>query len=442
MRSNKVTIRSFDWTIILLYLAMTMIGLINAHSSGYYGDSVSFFNPDTQSGRQFIWFGVSIAAAVFIILLERSFIKNSAYIFYGIIMLMLVAVLFFPPINGQRSWFGYGSFGIQPSEFAKTATALALARFMSTINIRIQNRRDTARAILLLLAPCILIYLQPDAGTLLVFLGFVFVLYREGMSGNILMLTLLAIVLGVLTIFVKDSQVLLPLINMEISGHFMIILVLLFIGLAIAFIIRNFIQKRDRRRAFILLISGMVMAIAFILVVSYTYEKILKDHQRTRIELTLGMLEDPDGQDYNRNRAMAAVGSGQLTGKGYKQATLANAKHGHVPEQTTDFAFCTWSEEWGFIGSAAVVILFVIFLVRIVGIAERQRSQFSRIYAYSVAGIFFMHFMINIGMVTGIAPVIGIPLPFISYGGSSLLSFSVLLFILLRLDAERMEVLR
>jgi len=419
-----------------------LINLLNSHSSGYYGESVSFFNPDTQSGRQFIWFGVSIIAAIFIILLERSFIKNSAYIFYGVIMLMLIAVLFFPPINGQKSWFGYGSFGIQPSEFAKTATALALARFMSTINIKIQNRQDTIRALLFLLAPCILIFLQPDAGTLLVFLGFVFVLYREGLSGNILMLTLLAIILSVLTIFVKDAVVELPLIGADVAGHFMIIIVVVIISLAIAFIIRNFIQKRERRRAYVLLITGLVMSSSFIMVVDYAYESVLQDHQRTRIELTLGMREDPDGEDYNRNRAMAAVGSGKLTGKGYKEATLANAKHGHVPEQTTDFAFCTWSEEWGFIGSSAVVILFVVFLIRIIGIAERQRSQFSRIYAYSVAGIFFMHFMINIGMVTGIAPVIGIPLPFISYGGSSLLSFTVLLFILLRLDSERMEVLR
>ena len=442
MRTNPVSIRSFDWVLVALYMALVIVGLINAHSSGYRGEDVPFHSLSSTSGKQLMWLGVSLFVGAFILLLETNFIRNSAYPFYAIVLLMLVAVLFFPAINGQRSWFGYGSFGIQPSEFAKTATALALAKYLSTINIKIQNMSDRLYAFGLILAPCVLIVLQPDAGTLLVFTSFVFVLYREGLQGNILMYTLLAIVLGVLTILVKNTHIELPMVNDLLQGHYVIILVLWLLGMFVAFLIKNFVSKRGRRQAYVTLLTVFITSSSFVFSVDYAYDHVLKDHQRTRIELYLGIQEDPDGEDYNRNRAMAAVGSGRLMGKGYHQATLANAKHGHVPEQTTDFAYCTWSEEFGFVGSTGIIILFIIFLVKIISVAERQRSQFTRIYAYGVAGIFFLHFMINIGMVIGLAPVIGIPLPFISYGGSSLLSFSILLFILIRLDSERMDVLR
>lgn len=442
MRDGLLPIKNIDWSIILLYLGLVLIGLINVNSSGFRGDEVSFFSFSAPSGKQMVWLGLSLFVGVFIILLELPFIKSSAYVFYAIVILMLIAVLFFPAKNGQKSWFGFGEFGIQPSEFAKTATALALARFLSTINIKIQNSKDRLSAAAIILLPCIFIVLQPDAGTLLVFASFIFVLYREGMSGNIMMFSALAIVLSVLTIFVKNTHIELPLVQDLIQGHYVIILVIWMVAMLIAFGIQNFVSRRAKKSAYILLLTGFIITSSFVFTVNYAYDNILKDHQRIRIELFLGLEEDPDGEDYNRNRAMAAVGSGGFSGKGYKEATLANAKHGHVPEQTTDFAYCTWSEELGFLGSAGVVLLFMVFLVKLILVAERQRSQFTRIYAYGVAGIFFLHFMINIGMILGLAPVIGIPLPFISYGGSSLLSFSIMLFILVRLDCERMEVLR
>jgi rod shape determining protein RodA len=442
MRNSVVSLKHLDWGAIGLYFLLVVIGLINVNSSGYAGEDLPFYSMSTSSGKQLMWLGLSIFVGIFILLLESPFIKKGAYGFYAVVIFMLLAVLFFPEKNGQKSWFGIGDYGIQPSEFAKTATALALAKFLSTINIKIQNFNDRLRAFAIIAIPCVFIVLQPDPGTLLVFCSFVFVLYREGLSGNILMFSLLAIVLSILTILVKNTHIELPLVNDLIQGHFVIILVLWMIGLLIAFVIKNFINRRERKQAYVVLISGFIAAASFVFVVDYSYDHILKDHHRNRIELFLGLDEDPDGKDYNRNRAMASVGSGGFAGKGYKQATLANAKQGHVPEQTTDFAYCTWSEEFGFLGSAGIVIIFMVFLTKIILIAERQRSQFTRIYAYSVAGIFFLHFMINIGMIIGLAPVIGIPLPFISYGGSSLLSFTILLFVLIRLDNERMEVLR
>lgn len=442
MRNKPLNIWNIDWGLVLIYLALVVVGLINVNSSGWRGEDIPFYSLSASSGKQLMWFGLSLIVGMVILLLETSFIRNGAYIFYIIVLLMLIAVLFFPEKNGQKSWFGFGDYGIQPSEFAKTATALALARFLSTINIKLQNFGDRLRAASIILLPCIFILLQPDPGTLLVFTCFVFVLYREGMSGNILMLAMLALVLSVLTILVKNTHIELPLIKDMVQGHYVIILVMWIIAMLIAFLIKNFVNKRERKRSYTRLITGFIAAASFVFVVNYTYDNILKDHHRTRIELYLGLEEDPDGEDYNRNRAMTAVGSGGLWGKGYHQATLANAVHGHVPEQTTDFAYCTWSEEFGFVGSVGIVMLFMLFLVKVISIAERQRSQFTRIYAYSVAGIIFLHFTINIGMIVGLAPVIGIPLPFISYGGSSLLAFSVLIFVLLRLDSERMEVLR
>jgi len=442
MRDNLLPIKNIDWSIILLYGLLVTIGLINVNSSGFKGDELSFFSFAAPSGKQLVWLGISLFFGVFIMLLELPFIKSGTYIFYGITLVMLLAVLFSKEINGQRSWLGIGEFGIQPSEFAKTATALALARFLSTINIKIQNSKDRLMAAGIILLPCFFIILQPDAGTLLVFSSFIFVLYREGMSGNIIMFSALGVVLSVLTILVKNTHVELPLIKDLLQGHYVIILVVWLICMLVAFIIKNFVARRERKSSYLLLLTSFIVASSFVFTVNYTYDNILKKHQKVRIELFLGLIEDPDGDDYNRNRAMAAVGSGNFSGKGYQKATLANAKYEHVPEQTTDFAYCTWSEEFGFIGSAGVVVIFMFFLAKLIFVAERQRSQFTRIYAYAVAGIFFIHFMINIGMIVGLAPVVGIPLPFISYGGSSLLSFSILLFILVRLDCERMDVLR
>jgi rod shape determining protein RodA len=433
-------LQRIDWTLAGIYVLLVLFGLVNIYSSSYDPEHPSIFDFSMEYGKQLGWMAFSFVVAGVLLLVEGSFIRKQTWVFYGIIMFMLVAVLFFPPIKGARSWFGWGSVGIQPSEFAKITTSLAIARFLSTINIKLQDFGTKATIAAIIGAPAMLILIQPDPGTLLVFVSFFLMLYREGLSGNILLYAMLIAILSVLTILFRSTTM--TIFSAEIPGIWAILGILLVFGTLVFLIIRFFVFKRDRKKYFSRLLIIMLLSNGFVLSVDYAYDHILKDRHRTRIELFLGIQEDPDGKDYNRNRAMAAVGSGGWIGKGYRNATLANAQHGHVPEQSTDFAFCTLSEELGFVGSAMVIILFIALLFRMIIIAERQRSQFTRIYAYCVAGIIFFHFMINIGMTVGLAPVIGIPLPFFSYGGSSLLAFTVLIFILLRLDSERMDVLR
>ncbi len=440
MRRSEPVISRIDWSLIVIYILLVGFGLLNIYSSSFQPNHPSIFDFSMEYGKQMGWIAVSIILGGLILLMEGSFIRTQAYVVYGVVIFMLVAVLFFPPIKGARSWFGWGSVGIQPSEFAKIAVSLVLARYLSTINIRIQDTRTRLNVLALIAVPAGLIVLQPDPGTLLVFVSFVLVLYREGLSGNMLLISMLSAVLGLMTVFFRSTS--LNVLGADVSGIFAILSIVVLFGLVVFLLIRLFVYKRDRKRYLFRLFVGLVLAVGFIFSVDYAYDSVLEDRHRTRIELFLGLQEDPDGKDYNRNRAMAAVGSGGFSGKGYRNATLANAQHGHVPEQSTDFAFCTLSEELGFLGSFLVIILFMALLFRIIIVAERQRSSFTRIYAYCTAGIFFFHFMINIGMTIGFAPVIGIPLPFFSYGGSSLLAFTALLFILVRLDAERMDVLR
>lgn len=442
MREQKSYFANMDWGLFFIYLLLTIIGLVNVNSTSNYSGNEGFFSLSNGSGMQLVWVGLSFVIGFFILLLESTFIQKTSYFLYGISLFMLVAVLFMPAINGQKSWFGFGPVGIQPSEIAKTATALAVARYLTTINVKMDDFRTKLGVFAIIAIPAFLIILQPDPGTLLVFMAFTFVLYREGLSGNILMFTLFAIVLSVLTLFAEHSGLSAPVFPSAITGFKAIIFYLFLLGLIAFFMVRTFTRKRFRKYYLTRVIVGFLVASVFVGAVNFGYDRILKDHHRTRIELFLGLQEDPDGEDYNRNRAMAAVGSGGFYGKGFRQATLASPTHGHVPEQETDFAFCTWSEEFGFLGSTAVIILFVIFLIRIINIAERQRSVFTRIYAYSVACILFIHFLINVGMIIGIAPVVGIPLPFISKGGSSFLAFSILIFVLIKLDSDRKEVLR
>ncbi len=441
-RREQSIVPRIDRVLIILYLVLVGLGWMNIYSSSFQEDHPSFHDMSMEYGKQLFWIGVSLSLAVFILLLEGSFIRKQAYIIYLVILFMLVIVLFLPPIKGARSWFGFGNYGVQPSEFAKYAVALALARYLSTINIKLQDWNAKIRALMIMGVPAFLILLQPDPGTVLIFLSFILVLYREGLSGNILLFVLLGAAVLIVTVLMRDTSVTIPLINKDVPGITAMLLVFVQIVLVVFLLIRYFVYKRDRKRNYILLGIALVIVSGYTLFVNYAYDSILKDRHRTRIELFLGLQEDPDGKDYNRNRAMAAVGSGGFSGKGYMNAKLANARHGHVPEQSTDFAYCTLSEEWGFIGSTVVIILFMFLLIRLIIIAERQRSQFTRIYAYAVTGVLFFHFMINVGMTIGLAPVIGIPLPFFSYGGSSLLAFTMLIFTLVRLDAERMDVLR
>ena len=282
--------------------------------------------------------------------------------------------------------------------------------------------------------------LQPDTGTSLVSGAFILVLYREGLSGNVLLLAILAAVLSVLSLILKESSFDLPFTEAKLTGqYFLLALIAVFSALAF-WVVRNLVVKRERKRFIALIVVGFISSVAFISSVDYAFNKVLAKHQQDRILVMLGQMEDPQGLGYNVKQSQTAIGSGGFAGKGYLEGTLTKFKY--VPMQSTDFIFCTVGEEWGFLGTAFVVILLTALILRIIQISDRQRSRFTRIYAYCVASIFFLHLMINVGMTIGLAPVIGIPLPFFSYGGSSMISFTILLGILVRLDAERLSQLR
>lgn len=450
------TFADLDWTMVIIYFLLVGLGVMNIYSAVYDPDHPSLLDQVTQHGKQITWIGVSLFLGIAIMFLETSFIKKYAYWFYWITIILLIAVLFMPAVKGARAWFGVGSFGIQPAEFAKIGVSLALARYLSSGDLykgktrsasvsfwqSIGMLRNIGPVFALLLIPAALILMQPDAGTFIVFTSFILVLYREGYAGNILLFLIIAVIIAVITLVVADSSFMIPGLKIKLSGKTGIVVSLLILGTIFYFLIRSFILPRNRPPLYRALIGSLIVAIVFVNFIEIGYSKILMTHQKERIDLVLGKIDDPDGKGYNINRAKASIGSGGFVGKGYMKATLANETQAHVPMQSTDFIFCTWSEEWGFIGSFLLVIVYTVLLLKMIIIAERQRSDFTRIFAYCVTGIFFYHFMINIGMAIGLAPVIGIPLPFFSYGGSSIMSFSILYFILLKLDAERKVVLQ
>lgn len=453
MRGNSEKIWvDVDWVLVLLYFLIVGLGVSNIYSSVYDPEMSGLFNLKTEHGKQIMWVGISVFLGVIIMILEGSLIRKTSYWVYGVTILLLIGVLFTQPINGARSWFGIGSFGIQPSELGKLGACLALAAYLSNtvprkkregLNIDIVGFVSYNWRLLLIIGlPAMLVLLQPDAGTFIIFTSFVLVLYREGYAGNILLFLVVAVIIAVITLIVSDTSFILPLLKIKMGGKVGIVIALIILGLLFFLFIRYFVLKRNRPPLYRALIGSLVVAILFVNFVEWGYSTFLDDHQKERIDLVLGKIEDPDGKGYNINRAKAAIGSGGFTGKGYRGATLANASQKHVPMQSTDFIFCTWSEERGFLGSAFLVILYCVLLIKIVSVAERQRSKYTRIYAYCVAGIFFYHFMINVGMAIGLAPVIGIPLPLFSYGGSQVLTFSLLLFILIKLDSERKIVLQ
>lgn len=456
MRGNEDKIfANLDAGLLIVYLLLVGLGVSNIYSSGYDPDHASLFDFSTEHGKQLMWFGVSLFLGIATLFIDSSFIKKYGYWFYGFTLLLLLGVLFMPEVNGARSWFGFGSVGIQPSEFAKVGVSLALATYLSKTNpakslndqaaISFDNlisARMNWQTLLIIAIPSALVLLQPDAGTFIVFTSFVLVLYREGYVGNLLLFMVIAVIIAVVTLSVSDSSFMFPGLKIKMSGKTGIVIALLFIAGIFYGLIRYMVLKRNRRPLYKALVGSLLVAVVFVNGIEWGYANILRPHQKERIDLLLGKIDDPDGKGYNINRAKAAIGSGGFTGKGYRQATLANASQKHVPMQSTDFIFCTWSEERGFIGSLALILLYTYLLIKCVVIAERQRSRYTRIYAYCVAGIFFYHYMINIGMAIGLAPVIGIPLPFFSYGGSSMMAFSILIFILLKLDSERKTVLQ
>lgn len=437
-RENVAT--NFDRPILIMYLLLMFMGWANIYSAAYDPEYASIFDQSKEYGKQAVWMAVSLTLGAGILLIRGDLFREMAFGIYGFVILLLVAVLLFgKEVNGAKAWFAIGGFGIQPAEFAKFATALALSRYLSGLKALVDTRsRVISTAIILF--PVTLIMLQPDTGTALVSGAFILVLYREGLSGNVLLLGILAAVLSILSLILKESSFDLPFTDKVLTGqYFLFALITVFTVLA-WWLVRNLVVKRMRKRLYGLIVVGFISSAAFIGSVDYAFEKVLATHQRDRILVMLGQKEDPQGLGYNVKQSQTAIGSGGFAGKGYLDGTLTKFKY--VPMQSTDFIFCTVGEEWGFIGSAFVVILLTALILRIIQISDRQRSRFTRIYAYCVASIFFLHLMINVGMTIGLAPVIGIPLPFFSYGGSSMISFTILLGILLRLDAERLSQLR
>jgi len=433
--------QNVDWVLVALYGLLVFIGWINIYSSTYNDDYPSIFSMSQEYGKQFLWICISITLALAISMIEGNLIRNATPIFYLVTIIMLIVVLMMPPIKGARSWFQVGGFGIQPSEFAKITTALMVARYLSLPNVKIQDVRIKFNVVFLIFIPVLFILLQPDAGTVLVFTSFMFVLYREGVSGNLLLIVVLAILFAVITLFMRLNMITIPFLSIELPGYWGIIIAIVTLYVFVLLLVQKAVAKRERKRYLGIVSLITVLCAGWIIVVASGFEY-LPSRQQNRIDDFLGIKENRKTFGYNVYQSKSAIGSGSFSGKGYMKSTLANADQGHVPEQSTDFIFCTWAEEWGFLGSSFLITLFVFLLYRIIIIAERQRSKFSRIYGYSVACIIFYHFAINMGMTIGFFPVVGIPLPFLSYGGSSLMSFTVLLFILVRLDSERMDVLR
>jgi rod shape determining protein RodA len=423
MNSNQQ--RSFffnvDWLTVLIYLVLCAIGVMSIHSAVYDPVHSSIIDLDTNYGKQFIFVIIAVVLGIFILLLESRFLSALAPTMYVITTVLLIVVLVIGRnVGGNQAWISLpGGFRLQPSEFAKFATCLLLARYLSGANVKVTEPKSFAIAAGIIFFPMMLILLQPDAGSTLVFSSLLFVLYREGLSPYFLILEGLFILLFVLTVKVAN----LPII---IGG---------IIALAALLI---WLLRRNRKLMLTILVGAGIL-ITFVFSVQFLYTKVLKPHQKSRIDIVLGITSDPRGKGYNVNQSKIAIGSGKLWGKGYMQGT--QTKYSFVPEQSTDFIFCTVGEEFGFAGSVVVLSLYLLLVLRIIYIAERQRSPFSRIYAYGVGSIIFFHVFINIGMTIGIVPSIGIPLPLISYGGSSLISFTIMLFILIKLDSNRMGMI-
>jgi len=420
MRAAKNIFANIDQTSLLLYAILMLFGWVNIYASQYNEDTVMMLDFSTRYGKQLLFIGVASLVAFLILIIDWKFFYSLSYFFYIAIILLLISVLLKGvAAGGATSWFELGGFKFQPSEFAKFTTALALAKYYNTLHVKRISLQDKLKTYAIIILPFLLIILQNDLGTALVFAVFVLVLYREGLSGNILIFGILIAILFLLALVIEKT-------------------ILISVLSAIALLI--YLLSRRKKKELLLILGVLISCTTFIFSVDYIFNDVLAPHQRKRISILLGKEFDPQGAGYNLIQSKIAIGSGGFSGKGFLNGT--QTRFDFVPEQSTDFIFCTIGEEWGFFGSFFFIILFVGLLLRILFLAERQRSNFSRIYGYSVAAILFMHFVINIGMTIGLLPIIGIPLPFISYGGSSLLGFTILLFIFLNLDSYRLQILR
>ena len=471
-RSNNL-LANIDWVSILLYLLLVFIGWLNIYAAVYDENHSSIFDISHKYGKQLVWIGAAFVLAFLVLLTDSKFFTTFSMVIYGIMIFLLIAVLFLgTETKGARSWFEIGDFRIQPAEFAKFATNLAIAYVMSRHNFKVMRFSSLLTIGLILALPAGLIILQNDTGSALVYSSFILVLFREGLHGSILLLCFVAAAIFVMALLYSPFTVLLVIIGGSLIAFYYyrhdireLFQIILFIGcgfglfalikwifnlsisdyymLLIVYVITSItaiypIYKRKMKNMIpLLLISWLCVGAAPS--VNYVFDH-LQSHQQDRINELLGIKVDPKGTGYNVTQSKIAIGSGGLLGKGFLQGT--QTKLNFVPEQSTDFIFCTVGEEWGFMGSMIVVALLTAFILRIIKLAERQRSSFSRIYGYGVASILVFHVAVNIGMTIGMVPVIGIPLPFFSYGGSSLWSFTILIFIFLRLDANRLQVFR
>jgi rod shape determining protein RodA len=469
----KTNYKGIDWITVGLYITLVILGWLSIYAANFNPENPVFFDVSKEYFKQLIWIGLSLLLMGIIFLADSKFFVEFAYLFYGFTIFLLITVLFFgTEINGAKSWFEFGPVRFQPAELTKVATNLALARLLSRFGFDMVKKMNMLRIGVILLLPVVMILAQNDTGSALVYFVFIIVLYREGMSPYLLVFGFIAAIVAVLTLIIPNIYIaglitVFVSVALFISGLRKQLVGAVFWGamtaLALFFINR---QLNWSLPAELIYSAGLVVFTIFLLVLAYSkrfrfipryllilwgaivlafsadyfIEEVLSDYQRTRINVLLGLEDDPLGAGYNVNQSKIAIGSGGFSGKGFLQGT--QTKFDFVPEQSTDFIFCTVGEEWGFLGSLLVVILFVSLLLRILFLAERQHSDFSRIYGYGVAAIFFFHFAINIGMTIGLAPVIGIPLPFFSYGGSSLWGFTILLFIFLKLDTNRNELIR
>lgn len=455
----------WDWWTTIIVLVMIVMGVTNLYSAAYNPERPFLFDFGTLYGKQLMWIGFGLFLGIVASLIDGEYIRKLTPIAFIVVIILLIAVLFTKPINGARSWLGIGPFGIQPSEFSKLTTALMLSFLIAQGRAKTVSKKTVFYVLTLVFSTMFLILLQNDTGTFLVFTAFFFVMYREGITFDPIILYVLNNLLGfrfkqtwvgvhfipvlfvvlffsIITLYFSESThsfSFLPGFDLPGWGLLLIILSLLFV---VSFVLgRNLLGQRSRRKITSILLIVYLSTVSLVGAISYTYLNVLQSHQKVRIDLWLGKIEDKDGKDYNRNRALAAVGSGGFSGIGYQEAILSSPRSQHVPESETDFIFSVYAEEWGFMGSFALVFIFTLLLIRLVIIAERQKSRFARVYAYSVLMIIFYHFAINIGMNIGVIPVIGIPLPFFSYGGSSMMAFLMMIFILLKLDSQRKEVL-
>lgn len=484
MLRNGNILKNLDWLTVIMFFCMVLFGWLNIFAASYNYDQTSIFDISLRSGKQFIWILSALIMGGAILLINDKVYDSLAYIFYAVLVIvLLITPLFAHNVKGSLSWISLGPISFQPAEFAKVITALAVAKFMGRYEFKVRSWRDWVIPFALIVIPALIIMiLQRETGSALVMFAFLFVFYRKGMSGYTLWICAIAIAFFILVI--RFGQTAVPIgsgnVGVLVCGLMLILIEIYFIHqnqktpkdsliilgsivliyaiayllciwfevnmnivtLSIVVLLMGYIgyqMIRYRRWNLLLVMLFTVLSIGYIQASNFVFQKVLQPHQRTRIEVLLGMRDDPSGAGYNINQARIAIGSGRFFGKGYLQGTQTKLRY--VPEQDTDFIFCTVGEEWGFVGSCVVLLIYLGFILRLLAIAERQRNQFSQIYGYSVTCIFLFHLVINIGMVLGLLPVIGIPLPFFSYGGSSLLGFTILLFILLKLDAVRLDQL-